>query len=353
MSIGIWNIVLSYKIDTICTTFDKKCKNFHLCAFVYAVIMVNVKDIEIQTFDHLVKMGGLVDSIEQLIECSQILCTFTFVPDCKPIRHYYDPQELYKWAISDIKLNGILSPVWVRPHPSQPGKYELIAGYRRLKAAVIVGLDRIPVKVFDWDDCSAFHAAISENTSRQNFSALEELDNTLRLLEIRLGYGREEVISFLYRMNNALKKSINQNVLVSDEAVLVQRIFDSLGGVCWQSFVATRLPLCKKPVEILNAIRHGNIHYTKGILIARVKDETSRQNLLEDAINYSLSLSEIKQRVKASNDMIKILSEPLSLKQRLTNTVQMAKKNQMLWRDQKKINQLQDLLSQLETIVMS
>jgi ParB family chromosome partitioning protein len=154
-------------------------------------------------------------------------------------------------------------------------------------------------------------------------------------------------------MNNATKNTVNQNVLVSQEAELVQQVFNSFGRITWQSFVATRLPLFKKPVEILNAIRQGKIHYTKGILIASVKDKDSRQKVLEEAINNSLSLSEIKQRVKALNGSKKALSEsePVSLKQRLTNTIEVAKKNKMLWSDPKKTQQLENLLSQLEAIV--
>ncbi len=341
------------KAEINCTKSDEKCENSQWYGFGYSLLMFNVKDIEIKKMDHLGMVTGIRNPIEQLIECSKILCTFTFVPNCKPVRYHYDPQELQKWALSDISPNGILCPLWVRPHPTESEKYELVAGFRRLKAAVIVGLDSVPVKVFDWDDHSAFHAAIAENTTRRDLNALEELDNTLRLLEIKLEYDTEEVVSFLYRMNNATKGSINQNVLVSEEAELVQQIFDSLGRITWQSFVATRLPLCKKPVEILNAIRDGKIHYTKGILIASVKDEFLRQNLLEDAINNSLSISEIKQRVKASNDLIKAPSDPVNLKQRLTNAVHMAKKNQMLWSDPKKTQQLKQLLSQLEAIVIS
>lgn len=290
---------------------------------------------------------------EQIIPHNSIVCTFTFIPNGLPVRHYYDLEELQQWALNDIKPNGIRSPLWVRPHPTQSKKYELVAGLRRLKAAALVKLSTVPVKVFDWDDRTAFRAAISENTNRRDFSALEELDNTLRLLEIQLGYDTEQVVSFLYRMNNATKNTINQSVLVSHEAELVRQIFDSFGRITWQSFVATRLPLFKKPVEILNAIRQGKIHYTKGILIASVKDEDSRQNLLEGAISNSLSLSEIKQQVKASNNNNKPLSKSVSLKQRLTTTVEVAKKNKMLWSDPKKTQQLEQLLTQLEAIVMN
>jgi ParB family chromosome partitioning protein len=140
---------------------------------------------------------------EQLTPHVNVLCTYTFVPDGKPVRHYYDLNELSQWAFNDIKPNGIRSPLWVRPHPDRDGKYELVAGLRRFKAAGIIGMEAVPIKVFNWDNRTAFQAAISENANRRDFSALEELDNTLRLLEIQLGYKSEEVIRLLYRMNNA------------------------------------------------------------------------------------------------------------------------------------------------------
>ncbi|MEP0872671.1 ParB/RepB/Spo0J family partition protein [Trichocoleus desertorum AS-A10] len=287
---------------------------------------------------------------EQIIPWKAIACTFTFVPDGKPVRHYYDNDELQQWALNDIKPNGIRSPLWVRPHPRQSGQYELVAGLRRFKAAEILGLETVPVKVFDWDDRTAFQAAISENSNRRDFSALEELDNTLRLLEIQLGYDTEEVISFLYRMNNAAKGTTNQNVLVSQEAELVKQIFDAFGRITWQSFVATRLPLLKKPSEVLDGIRQGKIHYTKGIVIASIKDLEARRRVLKEAVSKSLSLSEIKQRVKALNDSTKPSAQP-DLKQRLTQVVQQAKKDQTLWRNPEKIQQLEELLSQLETML--
>ena len=287
---------------------------------------------------------------EQLILCQDILCTFTFVPDGKPVRHYYDPEELNQWAWNDIKPNGIRSPLWVRPHPHQSGKYELVAGLRRFKAAGIIELETVPAKVFDWDERTAFHAAISENSNRRDFSALEELDNTLRLLEIQLGYSTEEVVSLLYRMNNAAKGTTNQNVLVSHEAELVKQIFDAFGRITWQSFVATRLPLLKKPQEILDGIRQGKIHYTKGILIASLKDIETRQQMLTEVVSKALSLSEIKQRLKALNNQSK-LAEPATLQQRLTQTIQLAKKDKTLWSNPDKTQQLEDLLAQLESMI--
>jgi ParB family chromosome partitioning protein len=84
-------------------------------------------------------------------------------------------------------------------------------------------------------------------------------------------------------------------------------------------------------------------------LIASVKEVDARLALLEEAIVHSLSLTEIKQRTRVILNKTK---EPAKdLKQRLTQTVQMAKKNKVLWSDPNRTRQLEQLLSQLEEIV--
>ena len=302
----------------------------------------------------------LADTPEQQIPLRDILCTFSFVRDRKPVRYYYDADELQKWALNDIKLNGIRSPLWVRPHPTKPNQYELVAGLRRYKAAEILSLATVPAKVFTWNDEVAFQAAIAENANRSDFNALEELDNTLRLLEIQLGWPQSDVVSLLYRMNNAAKGTTNQNVLVSPEAELVKKTFNEFGKITWQSFVSSRLPMLKKPDDILDAIRHGEIHYTKGILVAGLKDDLQRQQLLRSVQSDFLSVAEIKRQVSQLNQMIadptrsKRSKVPFSQQQfqsRLTSTLETAEKNQSLWSDDERLEKLEKLLKQLESIV--
>jgi ParB family transcriptional regulator, chromosome partitioning protein len=279
-----------------------------------------------------------------------VIPSFSFVPDGKPVRYYYDSDELQQWALNDIKLNGIRSALWVRPHPSHPGTYELVAGFRRLKAAEIIQLSEVPIKVFDWDDHTAFQAAVSENANRRDFSALEELDNTLRLLEIHTGFNTDEVVSLLYRMNNATKGNTNQNVLVSSESEIVKHVFDTFSRITWQSFVATRLSLLKKPQEILDEVRQGNIHYTKAMLIAGVKSLDLRQQLLKEAVLQNHSLAEIKNRIKKITDSTTDRVE-VNLRSQLTSTLKQIKSNQSIWGDPKKSKELEKVLSQLESLL--
>jgi ParB family transcriptional regulator, chromosome partitioning protein len=298
---------------------------------------------------------------EQLVPRQAILCTFSFVPDGKPVRHYYDQAELNQWAINDIKPNGIRSALWVRPHPTKPGKYELVAGLRRYKAAEIIDLTPIPVKVFDWNDDTAFQAAIAENANRRDFSALEELDNTLRLLEIQLNWESSDVISLLYRMNNAAKGTTNQNVLVSPEAELVKQTFEAFGKITWQSFVSSRLPLLKKSDDVLDAIRRGDIHYTKGILIASVKNADDRQALLTAAIKDFMSVAELKRQIALLNQSHAASAEKSAdgqdelsaeqFKQRMMQTLKQANSQADIWEDTQKRQKLARLLKQLEALI--
>jgi ParB family chromosome partitioning protein len=64
------------------------------------------------------------------------------------------------------------------------------------------------------------------------------------------------------------------------------------------SFIGNRLPLLNLPKDVLSALRSGQIEYTKAKAIASVKNEELRQQLLGDAITNSLSLSQIKEKVR-------------------------------------------------------
>lgn len=287
-------------------------------------------------------------NILQLLPRNSVNLTFSFTRDRKPLRHYYDREELEKWVEADIRVNGIQSPLWVRPMPGDStNKYELVAGLRRYLAAEILDLDSIPAIVYDWSDEEAYIASLSENINRRSFSVLEQLDGTLNLLAIKLDTTLEGAVQALYRLNNEVKK-VNQNVLVSDEYEIVESTFNFLGQISWRSFVSTRLPLLKKPPEILQAIREGKIEYTKALEIAKVKDEQERQELLQLAICDCLSLTQIKQYIlKLAPKSQQKASTP---QDRFSDTYKRIKAAKV-WEDPKKAKQLERLMAQLEQLL--
>ena len=267
-------------------------------------------------------------------------------------RRYFDQQKIEEWANTEIRVNGIRSPLWVRPLTNgKPGEYELIAGERRYRAAQSLGLLTIPIRVFHLDDKEALLASLVENMQRQDLSPLEETEGTLEALAMELSYSVEQVISLLYQMNNATKGTVNQSVLVSLESQQVERVFKFLGRLSWKSFVSSRLPLLKKPPEILDALRSGKIEYTKAMEIAKLKDEAQRQTLLEQAEANHFSLSELKEKVKSLQEPSSEKSRGrTSLEQRAADTFRRAKKAKV-WNDPKKQRQIEKLLVQLEALI--
>src|ERR1019366_8274700 len=85
---------------------------------------------------------------------------------------------------------GVLQPVLVRPRPG--GKYELVAGERRWRAARLAGLETIPALVRDREDAAALEVALIENMAREDLNPIEEARACAALVE-ELGLTREEV----------------------------------------------------------------------------------------------------------------------------------------------------------------
>ena len=99
-------------------------------------------------------------------------------------RTHMDEGALYELADS-IKAQGILQPILVRQlkHGENSGKYEIIAGERRFRAAKLAGLDTVPVLVRDVSNEAAAAMALIENMQREDLNPLEEAQGLQRLIK--------------------------------------------------------------------------------------------------------------------------------------------------------------------------
>ena len=91
-----------------------------------------------------------------------------------------DPQSIAELADS-IKAQGLIQPILVRAVDG--GKFEIIAGERRWRAAQLAGLTQVPVVVRDVPDQSALAMALIENIQREDLNPLEEANGIQRLVE--------------------------------------------------------------------------------------------------------------------------------------------------------------------------
>jgi ParB family transcriptional regulator, chromosome partitioning protein len=101
-------------------------------------------------------------------------------PNPNQPRVHFDEESLADLAAS-IREMGVLQPVLVRA--AEPGRYRLIAGERRWRAARRAGLDTIPAIVRDTDELGSIEQALVENLHRQDLTALEEAAAYQQLIE--------------------------------------------------------------------------------------------------------------------------------------------------------------------------
>jgi ParB family chromosome partitioning protein len=99
-----------------------------------------------------------------------------------------------------IRAQGVMQPVLVRPVAA--GRYEIIAGERRVRAARIAGLDDIPVLVKDVPDEAAAAMSLIENIQREDLNPLEEAQGLKRLTD-EFGLTHEQAAQAVGRSRSA------------------------------------------------------------------------------------------------------------------------------------------------------
>jgi ParB family transcriptional regulator, chromosome partitioning protein len=125
------------------------------------------------------------------------------VPGTYQPRTRMDEGALYELAES-IKAQGIMQPILVRKVAagSHAGKYEIIAGERRYRAARLAGLDSVPVLVRDVPDEAAAAMSLIENIQREDLNPLEEAHGLQRLVK-EFGLTHEQAAQSVGRSRSA------------------------------------------------------------------------------------------------------------------------------------------------------
>lgn len=176
--------------------------------------------------------------------------------------------------VPSIKSKGLLQPLVLRTGPN--GK-ELVAGYRRLKAATEAGLKTVPVMVRELNDEQALEVELTENLARKDLPPHREAQGIVRLLAYRTGLDEGATKSFLYQIMNH-HKGLTPNAPDPDKQAVVEATFADLGrslGV----FVADKLPTLNWEPDILKGLDGGQI----GLSDARVLRKINNPELREKA----------------------------------------------------------------------
>ena len=186
-------------------------------------------------------------------------------PNPNQPRRHFDDEALTALAAS-LAERGVLQPVLVRPLPG--GRYELIAGERRWRAARIAQLEQIPAIVRHHDDAASLELAVIENMAREDLNPLEEARACLALVE-ELGLTREGVGRRVGRSRVAVSNLI--------------RLLDL-------------------PDEALDLLDRGELSEGHGRALLLARDHDARRRLARDAASAGWSVRELERRAREAGE---------------------------------------------------
>ena len=179
-------------------------------------------------------------------------------------------KELLNDLSESIKVNGILQPIAVRE--IENGKYEIIAGERRWRAAQLAGLTKVPIVLFEVDSEKTFELAIMENVQREDLNPIEEAEAIKELIE-RYDFSQERIITITGK-----KRTRIVNIL---------RILEL-------------------PAQIQKLIEEGKITRGHGLALLSFKDSRNLLDIAKNIIDNGLSVRQVEKLAKESKSEVSI-----------------------------------------------
>ncbi|PDQ35429.1 MAG: chromosome partitioning protein ParB [Candidatus Lumbricidophila eiseniae] len=136
------------------------------------------------------------------------------LPNAQQPRSIFDPDALAE-LVHSVREFGVMQPIVVRPHPQQPGKYELVMGERRLRASKLAELKTIPAVVKDTANENMLRDALLENLHRSQLNVLEEASAYQQLLA-DFGITQDELASRIGRSRPQISNTMRLLKLPED-----------------------------------------------------------------------------------------------------------------------------------------
>jgi ParB family transcriptional regulator, chromosome partitioning protein len=193
----------------------------------------------------------------------------------QPRRVFTEP-ELAELEAS-IHASGLLQPITVRARAG--GGWELVAGERRLRAAVRLGWTEIPAIVRDFDDRAMLTLALVENLQRTDLNALEEAEGYQRLIE--------------------------------EFELTQQQVADAVGKD--RTTITNLLRVLTLPLAVRQMVEHGHITAGHARALLAVKDGKRQLELANEIVARQLSVRDVESRAREiSGDGDKPKKQPAS-----------------------------------------
>ncbi len=183
-------------------------------------------------------------------------------------RRHIDPDSIKELAES-IKVHGVLQPILVRAKPgttADEGRFEIVAGERRWRAAQQAQLHEVPVVIGTFDDQAALEIGLIENLQREDINPLDEAEGYKRLAD-EFGHTQEKISA-------ALGKS--------------------------RSHIANMMRLLNLPENVKSLVRQSKLSAGHARALATMEDKDAEE-LAGHIIEQGLSVRSVEAMVAAQN----------------------------------------------------
>lgn len=216
-----------------------------------------------------------------------------------------DEGSLYELAES-IKAQGVMQPVLVRPVGG--GRYEIIAGERRTRAAKLAGLDEVPVLVKDVPDEAAAAMSLIENIQREDLNPLEEAQGLKRLTD-EFGLTHEQAAQAVGRSRSAasnllrllnLSEPVQQMLMAGDLDMGHARALLPLDGaqqILAAGDVVARKLSVREAEKLVHKLQHQRQQPLLRVAKEKPRDVARIEEELSDALTAKVEIR-IKKRTK-------------------------------------------------------
>jgi len=187
-------------------------------------------------------------------------------------RKNFDESALHELSES-IKQYGVIQPITVRSVQSFGAGfgYELVAGERRLRAARLAGLSKIPALIANMNDKESAVIAVIENLQREDLNFVEEAESFIKLM-------REFEFT-----QEALAKQIGKS----------------------QSTIANKIRLLKLPRHVLRTLVDNNLTERHGRALLSLPSESLQMAVLEKIISENLTVKKTEGLITKTLDSVK------------------------------------------------
>ena len=178
-------------------------------------------------------------------------------------RKAFDDEALASLAAS-IQQNGVIQPLLVKPLPG--GRYELVAGERRLRASKLAGVDKVPAYVRADLEANTLELALLENMARVDLNPIDAARACAALVE-DLGLTKEEVAKRVGKSRVAVSNLIR---------------------------------LLNLPDEVVQMVEDGMLSEGHGRALLRAEDSVTIRRLAHEAVDRGWSVRETERQAEAA-----------------------------------------------------